>query len=78
MSEEVDITLYSHAQIKESIQNELEEWGDYIGVEFTFEQKIDLVLSVYDALNDGRVFEMNLPQTVINDTARYNTTYITN
>lgn len=60
--------------MKNEIRQEVEEWCDHYGVVCSFEQTVDLVLTIYELLDDGRILPRDMPETVNADDEHYNTT----
>ena len=68
--------LDSKTQVKRKMMKEFIEWCEYNKIEFTFEQSIDLVLSIHEALDAGKAYHFEMPETVSQDEEHFNTTYI--
>ncbi len=74
------MSLDSDVQIKKQIMRELEEWLHFWGVvsrngqlEYvTYEERNDLVLSIFDALDEGRALDPAIPPTVDTEDEHYN------
>ena len=78
------MSLDSDVQIKKEIMKELEEWLHFWGVvsrngdlEYVpYEERNDLVLSIFGALADGRALDPEIPPTVDTEDEHYNNTII--
>lgn len=67
-----EVSLDSHAQIKKCIRKEFEDWAVAYNIDLKFEETMDLVYSVFDALQEGGAFCPLIPATVDADEEQYN------
>jgi hypothetical protein len=67
------VSIDSYTQVRASIKEEVDEWHNFWSKEATYEEKHDLIQSIFDDLRAGGALDPALTETTDYTDERYNT-----